>query len=466
MLIENFGKNVNFRPKHYYEPKTENEVLGILNRHRLGQIRVTGGGHAWSHAIESMDAFLDLKYLDSIQIKKENGKSYVEVGGGCKLEHLVLTLTKQNLIIPAMGGIMQQTVAGLASTATHGTGRASFSHYIAAIRIAAYDTDGQAKIFEYKEADELLAGRTAIGCMGVIVSMKIHCVERYYLKENMVTVDTFDQALDSEKEWPLQQFAVIPHAWKFLMFKRHIVASGYDKLKSALLRFRDIIFIEWLPHAMLKTILLFRNDNFVINYYKFLPKTLTEVTTINEDYKGLTLHTRRHYRFRHVEMEVFIPEQYIKQAYATIHEIVDWFAGTSENLSTDLQNRLEKTGLLQEMKNSKGSYTLHYTMFFRKILPDESLIGMTSGNQNYYAVGFFTYHKEADRKGYYHFAETMAKILNRLYDARLHWGKHFPLAHGDIARLYPEMEKFKSICKQVDPNGVFQNKFTKEVFGN
>ena len=73
MLIQNFGKNVKFAPKHYYEPKNESEVMQILKDHAHGSIRVIGGGHAWSHAIESNDCLLNLKHINSIDIKIQNG---------------------------------------------------------------------------------------------------------------------------------------------------------------------------------------------------------------------------------------------------------------------------------------------------------------------------------------------------------------------------------------------------------
>jgi hypothetical protein len=50
-------------------------------------------------------------------------------------------------------------------------------------------------------------------------------------------------------------------------------------------------------------------------------------------------------------------------------------------------------------------------------------------------------------------------------DARLHWGKHFPLEFADIAPLYPEMEKFRQLSRLNDSSGVFRNDFTKRVLG-
>ena len=470
MRIKNFGRNVVFTAKHFYQPHSEAEVLEILNKHSRGQIRVVGSLHAWNDGIVSDDALLDIKYLNNVQITQEGEQAYANVGAGCKLEQLIKILAAQNLTVPAMGGIMRQTVAGLASTATHGTGRSSFSHYITEIRIAAYDeTTGQAKIFEYKTGPELLAARCALGCMGVVLSVKIPCVIKFWVQEHQTLLETLDQALLAEKDWPLQQFALFPHSWKFLMYSRKIVPEPgmVTKILSGFQRFLDYTLVEILPHFIIKLLLVITDGrrSAIIYFKNVLPRVVNSITTTNRDYLGLTLHTRHHYIFRHIEMEAFIPEQNLRQAYRAIREITDWFAGTSETLSLEFQEQLTKIGLLQNVLNAKGKYVLHYLMFFRKVLPDETLISMTSGNTAHYAIGFFTYYDEVDRAGYYLFTKTMAQVLNKLFDARLHWGKYFPLDNSDINRLYPKLDEFKKICKKVDPHGVFQNNYTRRVLG-
>lgn len=467
MKIYNFGRNVSFRPKHLYKPKSFEEVLEILEKHKDGQIRVCGAKHAWNGGIESDDAFIDIKYLNKIEIKEEGGKKYVYADGGVKLSQLIYELRRNGLIIPAMGGILKQSVAGLCSTATHGTGNSSFSHFVEEITIAGYDRNGKPKIYTFDQGDELLAGRTAVGCMGVILRLKIPCIPKYWMKEESKFYKTLNEVLNAEKKWPLMQTVVIPHIWHFLSFQREVDEKPKNMMKSNIMRVIDFLGIEIMPHALLKIILLFKNNkNTVLWYYKkFLPSLIRGITVTNEDFKGLTLHTKHHYMFRHVEMEVFIPERHIREAFETIKEITDWYAGSANSLSEKLKQNLLEHGLLKEISTKKGTYVLHYTPFIRKVFADNSLIGMTANGETRYAIGFFTYQKEEDRGAYYDFTKTMAIVLSKLYETRIHWGKHFPLEHKDIVGLYPDMEKFKNICREVDPKGVFQNDFTKRVFG-
>lgn len=52
-----------------------------------------------------------------------------------------------------------------------------------------------------------------------------------------------------------------------------------------------------------------------------------------------------------------------------------------------------------------------------------------------------------------------------MFDARLHWGKHFPLNAADVARAYPDLDTFKQLCRASDPNGVFRNSYSERVLG-
>jgi FAD/FMN-containing dehydrogenase len=65
----------------------------------------------------------------------------------------------------------------------------------------------------------------------------------------------------------------------------------------------------------------------------------------------------------------------------------------------------------------------------------------------------------------YEFCSFLARALNRLVAARLHWGKHFPLQYADVAPLYPELDTFRALCRRNDPAGVFRNDYTRRVLG-
>ncbi len=121
-----------------------------------------------------------------------------------------------------------------------------------------------------------------------------------------------------------------------------------------------------------------------------------------------------------------------------------------------------------ELLQRRGSFTHHYPIAFRRVLPDDALISMTSGTEAsgaggpYYAISFITYVEPRDR--FLELASFLARSMTRLFQARLHWGKYFPLGKSDVERVYPRLPEFRALCRQVDPNGVFRNDFTERVF--
>ena len=59
----------------------------------------------------------------------------------------------------------------------------------------------------------------------------------------------------------------------------------------------------------------------------------------------------------------------------------------------------------------------------------------------------------------------IGESLRKALPARPHWGKLNPLTKADIEPLYPRLAHFREICRAHDPNGVFQNAYTKVFVG-
>jgi hypothetical protein len=125
---------------------------------------------------------------------------------------------------------------------------------------------------------------------------------------------------------------------------------------------------------------------------------------------------------------------------------------------------LRAIGLFDELLPHRGEYVQHYPFFFRRVMPEETLVSMAASmTEPSYSISVFTYDRPGRRTQYYTFCSFLARALNRLVAARLHWGKHFPLQYADIAPLYPEMGHFRALCQGNDPAGVFRNWYTARV---
>ena len=88
MAMSNFGRNVVINPTTKYTPKTEEEVLEILNRHQGEQIRCVGRLHSWSRVLEADAVLIDLRDLNEVRSEDKDGLNVVHVGAGCQVKRL------------------------------------------------------------------------------------------------------------------------------------------------------------------------------------------------------------------------------------------------------------------------------------------------------------------------------------------------------------------------------------------
>lgn len=95
------------------------------------RVRAVGTGSSWSRLTSTRDILIDMKNLNRILTPKPRNrndnlqKEYVdiEVEGGMQVLRFVEKLDNvYGLALPMMGNYAGQTVAGVASTATHGSG--------------------------------------------------------------------------------------------------------------------------------------------------------------------------------------------------------------------------------------------------------------------------------------------------------------------------------------------------------
>jgi FAD/FMN-containing dehydrogenase len=477
MLLRNFGRNIRFTPNRVYLPRNEDEVLALLERHKAGRIRVIGSLHSWSQAAETDDVLVDLQLLDWVGVpQKKDAAMVVTVGGGCRIRRLMKLLRRRaSLTLPTVGTVMEQTVAGAISTATHGSGCSSLSHYVTALRVAGYDATGRPVIHEWHGGDDVRAARCALGCAGIILSVTFECVPMFHVAERVTTHNSIEPILSSAAEEPLQEFALVPHRWTYIAYQRRVDSRrvGWRWLVTFLYRAYKLIVVDCVFHALLKAVLfsnrlvrlLFRATPVLVGPAKLLTRGRGAV-----DRNDCAL-TRKHHYFRHIEMEVFVPLEHVVQATMLLRTIIGVCAGDSTEMPEAARTVLEKTGQLDRLQSLQGTYLHHYPLYFRRVHPDDTMISMTSGNAEYYAIGIFCYHRHRRRRPYFQFTTLIASVLMQACNARLHWGKYVPafpqkpVTHGDVERLYPQLVRFQRWCEQIDPQGVFRNDYARRVLG-
>ncbi|MDX1376948.1 MAG: FAD-binding protein [Burkholderiales bacterium] len=453
--VVNFGGNIAFVPAAIERPRSADEVLDVLRRNAKQRVRCIGAGHSWNRILATDGVLLDLGALDSVEVVA--AENLVRVGAGCTLERLLGTLRTAGYTLPTLGAVTMQTVAGAISTGTHGTGRESLSHFVVEAKVATLDpTTGEAGVTRFREGEALRAARCALGALGVIVELALRIEPAYRVEERVECVDSLEAVLEGRDDWPLQQFALLPWCWRYVVFRRRRSERPGGGLRARVLRWLNFLGTDVLLHVVLRLVLgwagVFGEGAIRAFYRRVLPHVILKYRDRVDD--SQTILTMRHDLFPHVEMELFVPEDRLPEAVAAIRQLVE-LAGEGAT-RIDRLSGLEPA-LIDAVWKLRGSYTLHYPLFFRRVLPDDTLVSMTSAADRpvraWISISFFTY--RAPREDFARFAETVARCMTALVGARVHWGKYLPLAPEQAAGGYRDFAKFAAICARHDPHGRF-----------
>ncbi len=360
MLKANFYGNVHFRPEYSYVPQSKPEVYEILRVHRADKIRVVGSGHSWSDVAASSSVMISLAKLNQVEAIHVGDDPWVRVQGGCRLKDLVKELQRKGLTLPSIGQVTEQTVAGTISTATHGSGNPSMSHFVIGLEVAAYDTNGHPARYRWDQNDSGLgAACCGLGCMGVVLAVTLRCVPAYFVCELGEIANALDDVLAVEADYPLQEFGLIPYTWKYFIFRRRrtehrpwwrIPHAWWNRATKLLLA--DIGF-----HTQLKTVLRFGGSGRWL--MRSVPIQLKVVKLISlqgvvvDD--SVAVLTRAHHLFRHLEMEIFVPADTVRDAVKTIQYITAVFAGSPDG-DAAVRERIASEGQYERLCDLHGSY--------------------------------------------------------------------------------------------------------------
>ncbi|HIL20537.1 MAG TPA: FAD-binding protein [Candidatus Thioglobus sp.] len=464
-LIQNFGRNLNFKPKYFYSPNNEFELLDILQRHKDGKIRVVGSLHSWSNLVKTDEVLIDMCHFNHVEVFKRNGETRVKVGAGCQIKHLLKALNKQGLTIPSLGLITEQTIAGATATGTHGSGKHSLSHYIESLRVACFKGDENvAQVADVNDGVELQAARCSLGCLGVIAEITLPCIPQYFVQEKATFCQTIEEVLVLEKQAPLQQFFLMPHSWLFLAQERVVSNECRRHGLAGVYRVYWFLVIDLGMHLTLKLFAsILKSKKLIHFFFRRVAPSLISPRWVVIDRSDHAL-VMEHELFRHLEIELFVTRPKVSEAASFVADILKFADNANHKLSISTHEKLQKTELLDSLESIRGKFTHHYPVCFRRILPDDTLISMASGgSEDWYAISFITYVEPRD--DFYALATFLANSMFELFGARIHWGKWFPQTGEQVNQLYPEISEFRNVCHQFDPKDVFRNAFIREKLG-
>ena len=196
---------------YYAIPKSLDDLIELVKRaeQENKRLKAVGSGHSFSDVAVPETYLVDLKKLNQLlplDTGKLNAKyrttNLVHVEGGMTIQRFNKRMDKKNLCVANMGGIDNQTLAGAVSTGTHGTGLnlPSFPGMVRSILLVTAggkckriepndgvtnpDTHDEAGV-ELVQNDEIFnSALISLGCFGVIYSFILEMEDMYYLSES------------------------------------------------------------------------------------------------------------------------------------------------------------------------------------------------------------------------------------------------------------------------------------------
>jgi D-arabinono-1,4-lactone oxidase/FAD binding domain len=205
--------NQSIDPLRIYAPASIDEVSAIVRAAEEAgvTVRAVGSGHSWSDVALTRGFLLKPQRMSQPAATERDfirpewqDRHLVRAEAGIRIKELNAYLDGRGLGLSNMGGYDHQTVAGVISTSTHGSGITfgPLNDFVRSLDVVAAGgkvyriepsdgpTDADAYATHYGDRRTLIqddhwfrAVAVAMGCMGVICTVTLEVQPKYYLRE-------------------------------------------------------------------------------------------------------------------------------------------------------------------------------------------------------------------------------------------------------------------------------------------
>lgn len=425
---KNWAGNVVSRPEGVHRPSSEEELVSFIERsaRENRRVKVPGSGHSFTATAAPEDQMVLISALSGV-LSIDRVNSTVTVGAGTVLSDLNRSLHDQGLALPNLGDIAYQTVAGAIATSTHGTGRklTGLAGQVRGFRLVTAKGEvldcsplSNPKIFEL--------GRVSVGALGVITQYTLEVVSSFRLHAHEVPMRLNDVLSNWEELTTTNnhfEFFWIPHT-KWALTKRN---NRTDKPLDPLPTVRG-----WFEKTFMENVAF----GALCHVGKLRPNLIPRLATalpssgsrqyVDQSFKIFASPRLVHF----YEMEHALPIDSLEPAMRDIVEMVD-----------------------------RKGYKLNFPVEVRATAADDIALSTSYGRESaYIAVHIFR------GMEYGPFFCDVEDILRR-YDARPHWGKIHHRERDELMSLYPRFGEFLQLRNELDPQRMFQNRYTRQIFG-
>ncbi|ETW79727.1 hypothetical protein HETIRDRAFT_63784 [Heterobasidion irregulare TC 32-1] len=436
-VFQNWGRTFRCTPLAVFEPETEYQCELILElARREGQtVRAVGVGHSPSDLACTSGYMVRMGKLNNI-IEVNAEKRSVRAQGGITLQRLHAGLEAHGLAMINLGSISEQTLAGMVTTATHGTG---ITHQILSTHVQQLTlllaNGSRVRCSRSDRPDLFLASLCGLGSTGLILDVQLLVTPAFRLREVQETfkfdsiVDNLDEMVNSAEYvrlwwWPQAGDVRLSTMDKTLEPKRPVGS--------------------WLWHSLIG----YHVVQFLLLLGRFIPPLniwigrftswLVNNRTVSVDNSLNIFNLDCKYR-QHTTEWAFPYEN----TQACLRELRGWFE--------------------DEFADPNGLRP-HCPLEVRFSEADDVWLSPSYGQRMCW-IGIIQYKPYGFNVPYRQLFRRFEAIVIR-HGGRPHWAKAHHLRPDRLRALYPRFDDFRHLLEDVDPEGLFRNEYvSRHIFG-
>ncbi|WP_277183639.1 D-arabinono-1,4-lactone oxidase [Caballeronia sp. BR00000012568055] len=398
----NWGKNQTFSPTNISKPRSEDEAIELMRRDILAgnPLRVVGGGHSFSPIVETAGSLFDLSGTERVFSVDADTLEAV-VAGGSRLSSVGEPLWAAGVSIANQGDIDAQSVAGAIATGTKGSGIEYGSMSATVNRLRILNGRGEVVDIDESTPEWLKAGQVSLGLLGPVLRVGLKVVPAYYLREELVVMP----------------WSEVSERWDELLADHHHFSFW------------------WMPaersHEMYKLPPTPKDHCFV----KLLHKIPAGPSVVESDEP--MRRTGRAYRMypdgttdaEFHELEYMVGSNHARDAVEAVRHLM-------LNTFTDAVSPFQ-------VRWQKGDHALISPQSER-----DSTSLSVSGE-----IG----------RDYWPFLRAVDAALSP-FAPRPHWGKVNFMDRVRAEAVYPHLDRFIKVRREMDPHGLFLNPYLSDIF--
>jgi len=398
----NWVGNRSCTPPHFASVTDEDEVAELVAAAsaRGLGVRAAAAGHSFTPIVETDGLLLDMRGLQGV-LAVDPDRRRATAWAGTRIRDFYRPLWNAGLALINQGDIDTQQIAGAVATATHGSGT-RYTHLSGVVRrIRLVTASGEIRQMTEAEPELLRAAQVAVGMLGVMTQLELEVTGAYRLKQH-VELRPWDEVLERWDE------LVDEH--------RHFGFFWLPSAESGALYNLD-------GHGQVMV------DQCYVKIYDEAapdePDDAAEGQRVDRCYRIYPMVYDANFH----ELEYFVPLAKAPDALQALRQL-----------------------MLRSLPDSV------YPMEVRTVGPDDAYL-----SPNYMTATAAISVSGKPGTDYWRYLRSVDALLSE-FDARVHWGKLHFLTPERLGALYPEVGRFISIRRELDPAGTFLNPHLRELF--